>query len=93
MTASWKIIGLSRCAKALRLTEVHGWSYIRVAKYTIPEELQESLSAMEESAAGNGGAVWNYFQEEVLRNDNKIVDNRFNLLTMATSPPRISGPM
>jgi hypothetical protein len=78
---------LERCAKALRLTEVHEFiQSIRVAKYTIPEELQESLSAMEESAAGNGGAVWNYFQEEVLRNDNKIVDNRFNLLTMATSP-------
>ena len=83
---------LERCAKALRLTEVHEFiQSIRVAKYTIPEELQESLSAMEESAAGNGGAVWNYFQEEVLRNDNKIVDNRFNLLTMATSPLKDFG--
>jgi hypothetical protein len=78
---------IERCAKELRLTEVHGFiQSIREAKYTIPEALQESLSAMEESAAENEGVVWNYFQEEVLRNDNKILDSRFNLLTMATSP-------
>ena len=52
----------------------------------LPREIEDGLSALWEHSAQREGRVWGYFQEDVLRNDNKIVDERFNLISFATCP-------
>lgn len=52
----------------------------------LPREIENGLSALWEHSAQNEDRVWGYFQEDVLRNDNKILDERFNLISFATCP-------
>jgi hypothetical protein len=35
-------------------------------------------------SAGEAKAVWKFFQEPILKNDNKIVDGRINMITQGT---------
>jgi hypothetical protein len=52
---------------------------------TMPLDSANILRALEEHSDKNQGRVWGFFQDEILRNDNKILDRRFNLITLATS--------
>ena len=50
-------------------------------------DLRVHCDTMEAVVSGTqDGTVWTYFQEAVLSNDNKILDERLNMLTMATLP-------
>ena len=53
---------------------------------SLPPEIQEMLGVLADHSAAHDGRVWGFFQDGILQNENKILDQRFNLLTLATSP-------
>eukprot|EP00802_Teleaulax_amphioxeia_P011740 Tamp_11775.p1 GENE.Tamp_11775~~Tamp_11775.p1 ORF type:complete len:409 (-),score=45.43 Tamp_11775:195-1421(-) len=52
----------------------------------LPLEIEGSLRELAEHCAQNGERVWGYFQENSLRWDNHVLDDRFNLIALATCP-------
>jgi len=53
---------------------------------SLPPEIQDMLGVLADHSAAHDGRVWGFFQDGILQNENKILDQRFNLLTLATSP-------
>jgi len=56
---------------------------IRIAG-KLPTEVEDMLARLLQHASDNGGKVWGFFDAKSLRNDNQILDQRLNLLTLAT---------
>ena len=52
----------------------------------LPLEIENGLRELAEHCAQNGDRVWGYFQENVLNKENHVLDDRFNLITLATCP-------
>lgn len=49
----------------------------------LPPEVENALDALDAHCSQNGDLVWAYFSDDTLRNDNKILGQRLNLLTLA----------
>ncbi len=50
------------------------------------EECEKLVSQLAVHSANNDGRIWGFFQGDILRNDNKIINKRLNLICLATLP-------
>jgi len=51
----------------------------------LPSEVERALDALRDHCRQHDGLVWAYFSDATLKNDNKILDQRLNLLSLATA--------